>query len=90
MLPVEIVGWLLKQAVRESDIPWVLVASGDPKLKLATAMLCRLLTNVNVVAGCTHVMDAPGVMGQLAEAAANDVIPMAKTLDVLVPIPWGR
>jgi hypothetical protein len=90
VLPVELVGWLLRHLDLDVEVPWVLLATADAGVKLAAAMLCRLPTNVNVVAGLTHLSESPETMAALDVMAAEAVVPMAKTMDVLVPIVWVR
>ena len=90
VIPLEVAGWVLRHQRIEKEVPWILCLSHDPAATLAANLLSRLPTNVNLVAGFAHVKEGGDSIAVLERAASEVVVPLARTLDTLVPVAWGR
>ena len=96
IVPLEVVGWLIRRCPTAADVPRCLVVSADETGSLPAALVSRGPTfPFGVTLGFTGAHSADGV-DKITQVAHEGVVPTVRTMDSLVPInwahgaPWGR
>ena len=88
-IPIEVLGWLMRKSPPQTEQPWVLVVSPDPKGRLAANTVTRApLAPCSVTFAVSYI--AAGDRASLDAVSFQGVQPMIVATDALVPVVWEQ